>query len=75
MSHTNEISIPYAISFAAKSSCEWQSKTFERFVSNAPKVRPWSRDCPYFSNKLIKQCWALKPLLKPYWYFESIIKK
>ena len=56
MSHTNEISIPYAISFAAKSSCEWQSKTFERFVSNAPKVRPWSRDCPYFSNKLIKQC-------------------
>ena len=26
-------------------------------------------------NKLIKQCWTLKPFLNPHWYFESILSK
>ena len=43
MSLTDEISTPYSISFATNSSCERQSKAFERSVSNAPKTRPWSR--------------------------------
>ena len=53
---TDEISTPYAISFATNISYERQSKTFKRFVRNAPKTGSWSRDCLYFSNKLIKQC-------------------
>ena len=54
MSLTDEISTPYAISFASNSSCESQSKAFERSVTNAPKTRPWSSDCLHFSNKLIE---------------------
>ena len=42
MSLTDEISTPYAISFATNSSCERQSKAFERSV-NAPKTRPCLR--------------------------------
>ena len=36
MSHTYDISTPYTISFATNSSCERQSKDFERSISNAP---------------------------------------
>ena len=62
MNIRDEISTPYAISFATNSSCEKQSKAFERSASNAPK-------------KIIKQCWALKPFLDSHWYFESILSK
>ena len=73
MSLRDEISTPYAISFATNSSCERQSKAFERYVSNAPKT--WSRDCLHVSNKLIKQYWTLKPFPNPHWYFEHISPK
>lgn len=56
MSLTDEISTPYATSFAANSSYERQSKTFERSITNIQKARSWSRDYLHFSNKLIKQC-------------------
>ena len=67
MSLTDEISTPYATSFAANSSYERQSKTFERSITNTQKARSWSRDYLHFSNKLIKQCCTLKPSLKPHW--------
>ena len=54
MSLAGKIFTPYAISFTTNSSCERQSKAFERSVSNTPKTRSWSRDCLHFSNKLIK---------------------
>ena len=41
MSLTDEISAPYAISFATNSLRERQSKAFERSVSSVPKTRPW----------------------------------
>ena len=41
MSLKDEIWTSYAISFVINSSCERQSKAFERSVSNVPKTRPW----------------------------------
>ena len=38
MSLIDQILTPYAISFTTNSSCERQSKTFERSASNAPKI-------------------------------------
>ena len=55
MSLTDEMSTTYVSIFATNSSCEGRSKSFERSASNAPKTRPWSRDCLHFSSKLIKQ--------------------
>ena len=49
MSLTDDISTPQAISFATNSSCERKPRTFERSASNAPKTRPWSKDCIHFS--------------------------
>ena len=37
MSLIDDISTPYTISFESNSSCERQSKDFERSISNAPK--------------------------------------
>ena len=47
------------------------SNTLKQFVGycNAPKTRPWSSGSLHFSNKLIKQCWALKPFLNPHCLF------
>ena len=75
MSLTDEISALYVINFAINSSCERQLKAFKRSFSNASETKPWSRHCLHFSNKLIKQCWALKPFLNPHWYFGSILSK
>ena len=56
----------------------WQSrqpKGFNRSVSNAPKALPLWTDLFHFFITAKRQFWVLKPLLKPYCYFDGNLPK